>query len=72
MFFKNAVVAVPAGSLLLASLVSAMPKETALPYRSLLEVVKRQENSDPEPLADTDYLRDGRPESSVSSALNKC
>lgn len=49
-----------------------MPKETSLSYRTLLETGKRQdtdpydgpapevENGDPEPYADTDYLRDGK------------
>ncbi|KAL8715364.1 MAG: hypothetical protein Q9220_000697 [cf. Caloplaca sp. 1 TL-2023] len=60
----------PLSSLLLP-LVAGLPKETGLPYRSLLQIVKRQDtdpydgpapevaNGDPEPLSDTDYLRDG-------------
>lgn len=62
----------PICSFLLSSFVLGMPKETGSPYRSLIGIVKRQDsgpydgpapevaNGDPEPYADTDYLRDGR------------
>ncbi|KAL8953679.1 MAG: hypothetical protein Q9222_000463 [Ikaeria aurantiellina] len=62
----------PLSSILLP-LVAGLPKETGLPYRSLLDIVKRQDsdpydgpapevaNGDPEPFSDTDYLRDPIP-----------
>ncbi len=74
MFFSKRSIFVVAQvcSLLLPPLVAGMPKETGLPYRTLLEIGKRQDtdpydgpaaevaDGDPEPYANTDYLRDGK------------
>ena len=74
MFFskRSIFVVAPICSLLLPPLVAGMPKETGLPYRTLMGINKRQDtdpydgpapevaNGDPEPYADTDYLRKGK------------
>ena len=74
MFFskRSIFVIAPVCTVLSPLLVAGMPKETGLPYRSLLEIREGHDigpydgpapnvpNGDPEPYADTDYIRDGK------------